>query len=309
MKKEYHSKEYLIKQLKNEKNYVQIAREHRVDTSTIQRYMRKYDLTKKRNLWSKKEIDFIRTKYYYGQKIYDLFPNRSISAVYHKAFRLGIKRLVRKRKYYVNHNFFKKWSSEMAYILGFFFSDGNVCHKQKEISIHLNEKDHYIQEKMAKVMQSNRPINIYSGAGDFKINSKILAKDLVKIGCIPNKSLILKFPQIKNKFLSHFIRGYFDGDGSIHFNKPNTIKISFCGTKEFITILQNKLYDALSLKIHPVYKDKTIYVCHYYGYDARKLCKWMYEDTKGLYLKRKRKRFEIHLLRRKNGKIQTSHNY
>ena len=33
------------------------------------------------------------------------------------------------RKYDVNHNFFKEWSSDMAYILGFWFADGCICHQ------------------------------------------------------------------------------------------------------------------------------------------------------------------------------------
>ena len=36
----YHSKEYLMEQIKT-KSYIQIAKENRVDTSTIQRWLRK----------------------------------------------------------------------------------------------------------------------------------------------------------------------------------------------------------------------------------------------------------------------------
>jgi len=33
-----------------------------------------------------------------------------------------------KRRYLLNEKFFDKWSSEMAYILGFWFADGYMRH-------------------------------------------------------------------------------------------------------------------------------------------------------------------------------------
>lgn len=43
-----------------------------------------------------------------------------------------------------------------------------------------------------------------------------MADRLREIGLYPNKSLTIdKIPNIKNELLRHFIRGYFDGDGSI----------------------------------------------------------------------------------------------
>lgn len=43
-----------------------------------------------------------------------------------------------------------------------------------------------------------------------------MASRLRKIGLYPNKSLTIdKLPSIDKKLIRHFIRGYFDGDGSI----------------------------------------------------------------------------------------------
>ncbi|MEL3972227.1 LAGLIDADG family homing endonuclease [Rossellomorea oryzaecorticis] len=35
-------------------------------------------------------------------------------------------------------------------------------------------------------------------------------------GIQPNKSLSIQLPTIPDSYLNHFIRGYFDGDGSIY---------------------------------------------------------------------------------------------
>ncbi len=245
--------------------------------------------------WTEKELKLLKRNYDLNSNLYNLFSNRTRSSINHKASRLGIKRSFRNRKYFVNHNFFKKQSPEMAYILGWFFSDGNVSTNNYCISIHLNKKDHYILEEISQILENNRPIYKYNNSSYLRIDSKVLANDLIDLGCIPKKSHKLKFPNIKNKFISHFIRGYFDGDGSIHFNKPNTIKISFLGTEQFLEKLRSKINNKLNIKMNPITKLNSIFVLYYYGDDARKLCHWMYKNSKDLYLVRKKYRFEKHL--------------
>jgi len=302
MIKIYHSKKYLIEQLKS-KNYIQIAKENNVSSDTIQHHMNKHGLTKKPIPWTEEEIKLLKENYGVNPNVYKLFTNRTISSINHKASRLRLPKIVRKRRYNVNHNFFKEWTPEMAYVLGWFFSDGNVSHKKEDISIHLNQKDHYILEKISGLMGSNRPISTFSNSSYLRINSKILANDLIGIGCIPRKSLTLKFPDIKYEFLPHFIRGYFDGDGSIHFNKPNTIKITFISTKKFLLDLQKSLNDILNVKIGPLQSHHKMWIALYYGDDARKICNWMYKNSKDLYLRRKRDRFDRHIELRENGRI------
>lgn len=300
--KKYCSKEYLTNQL-NKKDYIQIAKENNVSTSTIQRWMRRYGLTKKYDYWSKQEKKSLKKNYEDDINIYELLPHRSISSINHKASRLGLKRKFVNRKYPVNHNFFKKWSPEMAYVLGFFFSDGYVSSDRQVASIHLSQKDHYILERINSIIESNRQVYVHSKSSYLKIDSQTLANDLVKLGCTPRKSQTLKFPSLKNNFLSHFVRGYFDGDGSIHFNKPNTIKVSFVSTKEFLEEMQLRISKILRTKSNPINKVKSVWNVYYYGDDARKLCDWMYKNSKNLYLKRKKDKYDNHLKLRKNGGI------
>lgn len=299
----YHSKKYLIEQL-SKKNYIQIAKENNVNTRTIQRWMKRYYLTKEYNYWNKEEMKLLKENYEYNPNVYRLFPNRTISSINHKASKLGLPKLVKKRKYKIYHDFFKKWNPKMAYILGFFLSDGNVSYNRQNISIHLNQKDHYILGKIKKIMGSNRPISVYSKSSYLRLDSKILANDLINLGCTPRKSKKLKFININDKYLSHFIRGYFDGDGSIHFNRPNTIKISFVGTREFLDKMQFRINKLLQIKNNPIKKIKSVWCIYYYGDDARRLCYWMYKNSKGLYLKRKKERFDRHINLRKKEKCK-----
>lgn len=45
-------------------------------------------------------------------------------------------------------------------------------------------------------------------------------------------------PCVPHNLLQHFIRGYFDGDGSVGVSTENQIAISILGTEEFVSKLQ-----------------------------------------------------------------------
>ncbi len=83
-------------------------------------------------------------------------------------------------------------------------------------------------------------------------------EDLCKHGCVPNKSLILEFPKtVPSDLIHHFIRGYFDGDGSVFITRKKWIRtpktlprieytdyigISFNGTKELLEGINEHFY-------------------------------------------------------------------
>lgn len=297
----YDSKEYLVEQLKN-KDYSQIAEENNISYNTISRRAKKYGLTKNIDKWTKRELNLLKANYIKNPCIYKLFPHRSKSSLNHKASRLNLRRKFHKTEYTVNEDFFKTWTSNMAYVFGWFCSDGNVASKSNCCQIHLHCKDEKILKKIKKAMKSNHPISNYKQSSTFRVYNENLRKDLIKLGCPPKKSLILKFPNIPKKYLSHFVRGFFDGDGSIHFNKPNTIKVAFITTKQFLDRLRQALHNHVGVNFGNLRQHHKIYILTYFGDNARKLCYWMYKDSGEFYLERKKERFKKHLLMRtKNG--------
>lgn len=89
-------------------------------------------------------------------------------------------------------------------------------------------------------------VNIRQNANNcvWAASSKHLWEILNKYGCTPSKSLILKFPDesiFESKdLIRHFIRGYFDGDGCISYNRYKygiVPRCSVLGTLQFITKL------------------------------------------------------------------------
>jgi intein/homing endonuclease len=141
------------------------------------------------------------------------------------------------RQYTINENYFKTWSNNMAYLLGFFVADGNMPHDLQLISF--SQKDPFILDVIKKELNSNHPIvkNNKTGVSILNINSKIMKEDLMNIhGLTPNKSKDVKMPDVPNEYLNHFIRGYFDGDGHINYEKR---LVSFVGgSLQFMETLQ-----------------------------------------------------------------------
>ncbi|MCA1053854.1 hypothetical protein LCM10_02555 [Rossellomorea aquimaris] len=193
-----------------------------------------------------------------------------------------------KRKYDVNEHYFKTWSNNMAYILGFFAADG--CINRDLSSVSFSQKDIEILKQIKIELNSNHPFvqNPKTGVYILNIHSKVMKDDLIKIhGIKPNKSLNLKLPSIPKPFLSHFVRGYFDGDGSIY-KKRNCVCI-VSGSLEFTEALYN-IFVTLDLepRLKSFSKYHRIYIT---GYETvTKFAEWIYH-VKGLYIPAKHKRF------------------
>lgn len=135
-----------------------------------------------------------------------------------------------------------------AYWLGFIFADGYISSSSNnfELSLGIRDIDHL--KKFSEFMKYKGEIKQDSYRCRFSLKNKHLWKTLNLYGCVPKKSLILKFPN-KNIFKSedlirHFIRGYFDGDGCITYQKDTYSVSAVCsvlGTPEFLFDFEKEL--------------------------------------------------------------------
>ena len=223
--------------------------------------------------------------------------------------RLGIKTTKGNhyRKYFFDFDFFEKIDNELkAYWLGFLYADGCV-HKQdnrgygeQEFSLALQKTDEEILQWFCKDLKSTYPIRYDSSKHNKKESCQIIAKcqwrsqktvdDLKKLGCVENKSLILTFPteeQVPRKFIYDFIRGYFDGDGSIS-SFGEDYHINFVGTEAFIKELSTYF------KGGSVFPDKRKTNSWYYSINGNLQILEAYHkmyDNKERFLKRKYEKF------------------
>ncbi|MFC4023004.1 LAGLIDADG family homing endonuclease [Oceanobacillus longus] len=195
-----------------------------------------------------------------------------------------------KRIYQLNEHYFKTWTNNMAYILGFFIADGTVARESQFISFAQKEK--YILESIRKEIGSEQPLYLNKKTDVYilTLNSKIMKEDIMTIhGIMPNKSYDVKFPEVPEKYLSHFVRGYFDGDGFVKYHK---YFVSFVGGSEsFMTTLKKEI-EKLGFETNFT-RHGTYFRVYVSGRKTIKLFSdWMYKD-KGLYLVRKYNEFQL----------------
>ena len=147
-------------------------------------------------------------------------------------------------------------TEEKAYWLGFLYADGSVGSKEHKIELGLAEQDLKQIEKFRDFIGINNKISYRPTTKSYRYSfrSEFCKEDLIKQGCMPKKSLILKFPtedQVPQNLIRHFIRGYFDGDGWFT-NTEECFQVGIIGTEDFIkgfldniTIYnkENKIFD------------------------------------------------------------------
>jgi hypothetical protein len=209
----------------------------------------------------------------------------------------------------INKKFFKKWNSEMAYVLGFIFADGNIIYTKRNtwfLSIQITDKE--ILEEIKKKMNSSHIISKRTKIENHKqlyrlqIGSREICEDLIKLGVTERKSKIMEFPKIPQKYLTDFIRGYFDGDGGVWVglknkknNKAFTMSTYFTsGSEDFLVSLRNILKQKSMIGGSLVKKTRG-YDLKYSVKDSLLLFKIMYNSECRLFLKRKKDIFEKYI--------------
>lgn len=205
----------------------------------------------------------------------------------------GIK-IIPNGKQDIDSNIFSKIDTEeKAYWLGFMYADGNLSSTTNHVSLELSLKDEEHLIKFNNFLSKSKNIRKDNLRCRCIFKDSKIYNDLISLGCMPKKSLVLKFPkstQVPKNLIHHFVRGYVDGDGSIYVSNSN-INISVLGTVEFLT----KLIKVLNLPKRNLYKNNkqnnsNCYFFQYSGKNAISFINILYKDAT-VYLERKRKKY------------------
>lgn len=219
----------------------------------------------------------------------------------------------------LNESIFEEINDEMsAYFLGLIISDGNVFEynggdrRQDSVSITLQECDEYLLEEFRKWTKTSTNIG-HDGRGSstVAIRSNKVSENLKKWGVVPRKSFITYLPKIDDKYMSHLIRGIFDGDGSIRFERTSRRFLKYmtiCGSEQLIYDVVDYIFDNLKLSFKPKiysYKNRSLFEFKLYNYeDMKAFGDFMYKDST-VYLKRKKEKFDAFLKAYENYKDNT----
>lgn len=264
------------------------------------------------SVWTNEDLEFLKNNYnkLTKKEIADIL-NKTSCAVQLKANRLGLKK---DEKYHYNKSFFKEIvNPSQAYWLGFIYADGYItANKTKtkySIGIELNVNDYEHLKKFNNSIEGNVPVTsrirnghiiVNHAVGEFRICSIRLyctqmAKDLESHGCCLNKSLIKTKPVgIPENLMRDFIRGYFDGNGTIctSYNKQvdkSYLKVQIeTGSKEFSNWISIYLKEN-GFENHIV-DDKNAYKIQIYSKSNQKFLDYIYKDSE-IYLNRKYEKY------------------
>lgn len=213
----------------------------------------------------------------------------------------------------VNQKFFTSWTPNMSYVLGLTVADGCIATKRirkrdgvKQYYFNITSKDKNFLEKIKKAMGAKQKIctksNRYAGEKEYysiQIGHQKICNDLIKLGVWPNKTHNLEPIKVPSEYFSDFVRGFFDGDGSVYIYKVNKvpqIKAGFVSSSlNFISDLNEKLCTNLDISTKTIYKKipkrgkkMILYSICFYIEDCKKLAEFMYGNNPTLCLDRKR---------------------
>lgn len=199
------------------------------------------------------------------------------------------------------HSFDVIDGNEKAYWLGVLMADGSNDQKKYKISFTQAENNKELAYKFKDFLKSDHPVIItkrslknsnWQDVYSLHITSKTLSQSLAKHGVVQNKTNICKFPEINPEYYSHFIRGYFDGDGYVGKNR-----FELCGTKEMVLKIQEILINNCQIGITKLKKRHKTRPSNNYDliYGGKNQLKRIYTflyTSSEIYLERKKLIFE-----------------
>lgn len=195
----------------------------------------------------------------------------------------------------IDSYYFSTPTHENMYWIGFILADGSMD-KNNGLEIGIKDKEHI--EKFKLCLKSGHKISekIIKGKSYWRINIRDtqIAKDLNQYGVVNNKSNIdIGMPTIPDKFFGDFLRGFFDGDGSLayyykrEYHRKLTFTIGYTNRRLANQLLEKlKQYD-IELSLYEAKTSLSLETTN--KATITKLVKLMYKDAT-IYLDRKLER-------------------
>lgn len=212
----------------------------------------------------------------------------------------------------INQDFFKRWSPNMAYVLGYFVADGCIVVRKERAKspyiFNITSADLRHLYKLRTALSSGHKISkkqggkLNFGGYQLQVSNQVLCKDLLNLGIHPRKTYNLGIINVPDEYFPDYVRGFFDGDGSVFIYKVNEtpqIKSSFVAVSvPFIKNFNDRLCKFLGISEKSIHTENKIrgtmpqYNICFYVDDSEKLEKFMYGNNPNLFLDRKKRIFD-----------------
>lgn len=204
------------------------------------------------------------------------------------------------RRYKKKRNY--AWGADIAYFVGLIASDGCLVNDDRHINI--TSKDREIIDSCQKILNMNvrvgTKIGGYSGTSSFNLQfSNVALYDfLLECGLTPAKSKTMRALRVPIRYYSDFLRGYFDGGGTIYGFWDKRWRSSLMYYTQYISAspaflkwlqkMNYRLADTSPGAIRPGPRAETL---SYAKADSRKLFAFMYYKPNLPMLSRKHRKF------------------
>lgn len=194
-----------------------------------------------------------------------------------------------------NANYFYNIDTEeKAYWLGFIMADGNINEERFRLKIDLNIQDKEHLQKLANVFdKKTKEFSRIDSRNNKKyyivkceINNKYFVNGLLEQGVTSKKSYTLNtdtFNNVPNYLKRHFIRGYFDGDGSTDGRRISFVSCS----KDFLISIGNFINKELDISNYTLYEKDSYSVISWYKKENVDKFKNYFYNNSTIYLQRK----------------------
>jgi len=189
-------------------------------------------------------------------------------------------------------DFFRVWTPEMAYVLGYWWTDGCMRIKSNtgahEIEIASNDRDHL--ETIAQIIGGKfylRKVSPQANTYVISFCSIEMYRDIERLGGTPRKSRTIGFPNVPADLLPHFVRDVVDGDGTLAWNGDRPIIQVYSGSHKFLYGLIDSIEQATGIPAPIPQANRENWTVKWSTLRAKCLAAWLYVNNTGLSLVRK----------------------
>lgn len=227
-----------------------VGKHYGVCHTTVYKQLKKRGLSIRSNraLFTEEQVKDICLKYERGVSTQKLGPLYNV--VPSTITRILLKNKIyyrstseRSREFTLNHSIFRELTPEVAYWIGFIAADGCVHKKAGNsfvITIALQIADSNHVEKFKKFLEATQQTKIWrrGTVAGIHVTSSEIAKDLLKYGITPRKSLTMCIHNCLEDNRD-FWRGVCDGDGSLGLNP---IRLQMSGSYNLMGQFRNYIH-------------------------------------------------------------------
>ena len=192
-----------------------------------------------------------------------------------------------------------KWSSELAYAVGLFATDGCLYGDSRHLSFVSMDKEQLRTFKRCLKLKTKITFKNNSHGGKcphVQLSDVALYQFLLGLGLTPNKSKTLGPLKIPKQYFFDFFRGVLDGDGCFYSYYDPRWRSSFMfylvvasASPKFVAWLQSEIQKRIQITGHVTRSRGTLQL-RYAKKDSLKILKKVYHSPTVPCLSRKRKK-------------------